>query len=96
MESGRTHELPRYRMPIEDMVYSYNYYDYMETKNLNVYSISSNCMGRFNNISEYPIGYSYVTETFDDGSFVVIISLHWQISLIMRSLGKLSLEHRTI
>lgn len=28
--------------------------------------------------------------------FVVIISLHWQISLIMRSLGKLSLEHRTI
>lgn len=69
MESGRTHELPRYRMPEESMNYGYYYYDYTENRNLRVYSISSNCMGRFNNISEYPIGYSYVTETFDDGSF---------------------------
>lgn len=69
LESGRTHELPRYHMPEESMNYFYNYYNYTEDKHLRAYSVSSNCIGRFNNISEYPIGYSYVTETFDDGSF---------------------------
>lgn len=68
-ESGRTHELPRYHMPDERMVYYSSHLDYTEERTLNVYSVSSNSIGRFNNISEYPIGYSYVAETFDDGSF---------------------------
>lgn len=68
-ESGRTHELPRYHMPEESMDYFYSYFNYTEERYLRVYSVSSNCIGRFSNISEYPIGYSYVTETFGDGSF---------------------------
>lgn len=69
IESGRINELPRYHMPQESMQYVYDSFDHTEIKNLHAYSVSSNCIGRLSNISEYLIGYSDVTETFDDGSF---------------------------
>ena len=61
--------MPRYHMPQESMQYVYDSFDHTEIKNLHAYSVSSNCIGRLSNISEYLIGYSDVTETFDDGSF---------------------------
>lgn len=69
--SGVINELPRYDMPEEEIRYrvngngvnDYTYYD------IRSYSASSNSLGRLNNISEYGIGYSDVTETFDDGSY---------------------------
>lgn len=69
MESGRLNELPRYSMPEENIKIDDISYDHTITSLFDVYSISSNCIGRLNNISEYPVGYSHVTETFDDGSY---------------------------
>lgn len=69
-ESGAINELPRYSVPAENIVGMNlvlggpNIY-----KNVTVSSMSSSSIGRLNNISEYPIGYAYVTETFDDGSY---------------------------
>lgn len=68
IESGRINELPRYHMPEETMEYIYYYYDRTVNNTIRVYSVSSNCIGRLSNIFEYPVGYSDVTETFDDGS----------------------------
>ncbi|MEB3372494.1 hypothetical protein SFC43_00205 [Bacteroides sp. CR5/BHMF/2] len=76
IESGRINELPRYHMPQESMQYVYDSFDHTEIKNLHAYSVSSNCIGRLSNISEYLIGYSDVTETFDDGSFATTTFLH--------------------
>lgn len=69
MECGRINELPRYIMPVEIIKCENSSIDSIVTTNINVYSKSSNCMGRLNNISEHPIRYSYVTETYDDGSY---------------------------
>ena len=68
-ESGRIGELPRYSMPQEEIQCNGYYIDYWLNSTLHVYSVSSNCIGRLNNISESPIGYSHVTETLDDGSY---------------------------
>ena len=68
IESGRINELPRYHMPQESMQYVYDSFDHTEIKNLHDIRIYY-CIGRLSNISEYLIGYSDVTETFDDGSF---------------------------
>lgn len=68
-ECGRINELPRYIMPEEEVKCRYDCPDSTVTTHTYIYSKSCNSAGRVNNISEHPISYSYVTETYDDGSY---------------------------
>lgn len=71
--SGIIGVLPQYKLPVENLSYmappqfvngTWKYYSVKEE----VWSISSNTIGRFNNIPEYHIGYSDVIEKYDNNS----------------------------
>ena len=66
--SGIIGDLPKYNIPVETLVYQRMGPNYIDKITEDVWSISSNTIGKVHNVAEFHIGYSDVSESFNDNS----------------------------